>query len=241
VNNRALRAMTLAGGAFVIALASVACGSSNPQPTPIIIYTSAPTATPAASQPATPVVTPAATPIATFTPWPSLAPTPVVTHTPTPTAAPTTPPSAGPTSPAASCTASAGNQAWFVQAANGVKFTVYCATKLASGWGLALSPQTTWSGNKSGGTVLVYYQYRNTTTRLDVCEGTFAATDCAGDTGSLGAASFGGLSGQLYSTADGFAIRVAPGTNRAYTIVGHNVTQATLVSIGAALKAVPKA
>ena len=49
--------MTLAGGAFVIALASVACGSSNPQPTPIIIYTSAPPATPAASQPATPVVT----------------------------------------------------------------------------------------------------------------------------------------------------------------------------------------
>ena len=68
---------------------------------------------------------------------------------------------------------------------------------------------------------------------------TIAATDCAGDTGSLGAASFGGLSGQLYSTADGFAIRVAPGTNQAYSLVGHNVTQSTLVSIGASLKVVP--
>jgi len=60
-----------------------------------------------------------------------------------------------------------------------------------------------------------------------------------GNMGALGTASFGGLSGELDSTADGFAIRVAPGTNQAYSLVGHNVTQSTLVSIGASLKVVP--
>ena len=88
--------------------------------------------------------------------------------------------------------------------------------------------------------MLVYYQYRSTAIRLEVCEGTFAATDCSGNTGAIGTASFGGLSGELDSTADGFAIRVAPGTSQAYTLVGHNVTQSALVGIGAALKVVPK-
>jgi hypothetical protein len=155
-------------------------------------------------------------------------------------ASPTATLSAGPTSPAAFCTGTASNQAFFLEAAKGVKFAVYCATMLGSGWGLANSPGTEWSGNKSGGTLLIYYQYRSTATRLEVCEGTFAATDCAGNTGVIGTASFGGLSGELDSTADGFAIRVAPGTSQAYTLVGHTLTQSALVGIGADLKLVPE-
>ena len=238
MNHRGIRAVTLAAAALAIALVSAGCITTE-QPTPIIkIQTPVPTVASQAPQTTTPVATPKATPKASFTPWPTL--TPSAPPTPVPTPAPTAPPSAGPTSPAASCTGTAGNQAFFLQAAAGVKFTVYCATKLGTGWGLAKSPQTGWSGSKAGGSLLIYYQYRSTASRLDVCEGSFAASNCSGSTGSIGTASFGGLSGELDSTTDGFAIRVAPGTNHAYTLVGHNVTQAALVSIGASFKVVPK-
>jgi hypothetical protein len=233
--------VALFAAAVVVTFAGAACASSEqptpifvvrtPGPTPIIIYV-----TP------TPNVSTTGTPGATFTLLPTLAPSvsPTPEASPSSTASPTATVSAGPTSPAAFCTGTPANQAFFLEAVTGVKFTVYCATKLGSGWGLAKSPQTTWSGNKSGGTVLVYYQYRSTAIRLEVCEGTFAATDCSGNTGAIGTASFGGLSGELDSTADGFAIRVAPGTSQAYTLVGHNVTQSALVGIGADLKVVPK-
>ena len=250
MNRRSLRPVALFAAALVIASAGAACASSEqptpifvvrtPAPTPLVIYVT-PTPIVIYVTP-TPNVSKTGTPGATFTPLPtpkpSVSPTPKAS--PSPNASPTATVSAGPTSPAAFCTGSASNQAFFLEAATGVKFAVYCATKLGSGWGLANSPGTEWSGNKSGGTLLIYYQYRSTATRLEVCEGTFAATDCAGNTGVIGTASFGGLSGELDSTADGFAIRVAPGTSQAYTLVGHNLTQSNLVSIGAGLKVVPE-
>jgi hypothetical protein len=238
--------VTLSGAALVLALAGAACTSSV-QPTPIYVYTSGPaTPTPAAT-PATPaptltlMPTPVATPVsgATLTPLPTDSPNP--TPTPEPAATPTPAPSSGPTSPAAACTGKAANQAWFLEASKNVKITVYCATKLGTGWGLASTPQTSWGGGKSGGTVLIYYQYRTTTTRLELCQGAFSGTDCAATTGAIGNASLGGLSGELDTVADGFAIRVAPGTSHAYTLVGHHMTQVALVAVGANLKVVPKA
>ena len=240
MNRRGLRPVALFAAA-VLAFAGAACASSE-QPTPIfVVKTLIPTPIIIYVTP-TPSVSTTGTPGATFTLLPTLAPSvaPTPEASPSSMASPTATVSAGPTSPAAFCTGTLDNQGFFLKAATGVKFGVYCATKLGSGWGLAKSPQTTWSGSKSGGTVLIYYQYRSTATRLDVCEGTFAATDCSGNTGVIGTASFGGLSGELDSTADGFAIRVAPGTSQAYTLVGHNVTQSALVSIGASLKVVPK-
>ena len=240
MNRRALRALALAGAGLVMGLAGAACSSA--QPTPILKYTAAPaTDTPAPTATPAPTTKPAPTPVTTITPWPTLAPTPSKTPGPSQTAKPTALVTPGPTSPGASCSGKASNQAWFVEAANGGNFTVYCATKLATGWGLAITPGTSWSASRSGDTVLIYYQYRNTATRLEVCEGTFDASLCSGKTGVLGTATFGGLTGELDSTADGFAIRVAPGTNHAYTLLGRNVSQATLVSIGQALKVVPKA
>ncbi len=237
---RGLRAVSFAAAALALALVGAACSSAQ-QPTPIYLV---PTPTPSAATPvpatSAPTPTPQITPAATFTPWPSASPTPTPGPTSAHTAAPTPTVSAGPTSPAASCTGKPTNQSWFLEAANNVKITVYCATRLAAGWSLAISPQTSWASNKSGGTVLIYYSYHSTATRLEVCEGTFASTLCAGNTGSVGAASFGGLSGELDSTSDGFAIRVAPGTNHAYTLVGHNVSQATLVGIGANMTIVPR-
>ena len=238
--HRGLRTAALSGAALVLALVGAACGSSV-QPTPIYVYTSGPaTPTPAATPEATstPAATPAPTPVsgATLTPLPTDSPNP--TPTPEPAATPTPVPSAGPTGPAGACS-DTKHQSFFLEATKGVKIAVYCATNLAAHWGVATP--TGWSGNKTGGTVLIYYRYRTTTTTLEACEGTFSASDCpVGAVTDLGTASFGGLSGQLVSTSDGFAIVVAPGTGHAYTLVGHHVTQSTLVSIGAAMKVVPK-
>lgn len=235
MNQRALRAVSFAGVALAIALVGAACNSTV-QPTPIYVtQTPTPTATTGASATATPE----ATPEASFTPWPSLAPTPPPT-TP-PTAAPTTAPSAGPTSPASFCTGGAANQPEFVKAAKTLKFAVYCAT-LGKGWGLTSSPGMSWAATKSGGWITITYKGPGTA-KVDVAEGSFCLTSalvCAPNTGNIGTGSFGGLSGALDSTTDGFAIYVAPGTAHAYKLVGHNVTQAILVSIGAGLKVIPK-
>jgi hypothetical protein len=92
---------------------------------------------------------------------------------------------------------------------------------------------STWG---STGLLTATYNYKTTGgARIDVSEGTFAA---AAHTGSLGSAKFGDLSGSLYSTSSGFVIYVA-GTH-AYQAIGTGVTQATFVSILAAMVKVAK-
>ena len=129
--------------------------------------------------------------------------------------------------------------AFLKQAAKNLGFTVYCATKLASGWSFSNSPQSSWAGG-SAGHLFIYYRYRTTATRLDVCEGSFSSTYCSGAKTYLGTAKFDGLSGKLYSTSDGFALLVNPGTSHAYSLIGHNIPKATFVAIGTAMLAVPK-
>ena len=69
---------------------------------------------------------------------------------------------------------------------------------------------------------------------------TTGASPCSPSTGPLGSAHFGKLSGALDATTTGFAIYVSPGTAVGYTATGTAVTQATFVSIAAALYLVPK-
>lgn len=231
MNHRGLRAATLAAAALVLAIASAGCATSE-QPTPIYVIV---TPTPAAATP-----TGEATPLATFTPWPTGTPTPV--PTPTPTAGPTDTPSAGPTSLAGSCTGSASNQTFFLQAAKGVKSTVYCATGLPSGWTISSG---NWAGNKSGGWVDVIYKYKKTSEQFELKEGAFCLTDALTCNGGphpyLGATNFDGLSASLDSTGGaGLLVTYAPGTSHAYQIWASNVPQATLVTIAANMKAVPK-
>ncbi len=232
MNHRGFRAATFAVAALVLAMASAACGSSE-QPTPIYVVVT-PTPGPATQAPATP--TAEATPLATFTPWPTATPTPE--PTPTPTLGPTETPSSGPTSPAGFCTGTAGNQAFFLEAAKGVKSAVYCATGLPSGWAISSG---NWAGTKSGGWVTVAYKYKKTSSTMSVSEGAFCLTPtvCSPPGGST-SASFGGLAGALFTITGGYGIYVAPGTAHAYQIVGANVTQTTLVNAAAAMKIVPK-
>lgn len=224
--------MSFAGAALALALVGAAC-SSAVQPTPIyVVQTPAPVVTQA---PATP--TPEVTPLATFTPWPTGTPTPTAGPTPKHTAAPAPTVSAGPTSPAAFCTGAATNQPTFVQTAQTLKFAVYCPT-VAKPWSLS-----NWSFDASKAPGWVKATYKSGSATLELDEGAFCLTSpaaCSPNTGSLGTASFGSLSGSLDSTSAGYAIYVSPGTKNAYQILGHNVSQATLVSIAAALKVIPK-
>ncbi|MGD0861440.1 MAG: hypothetical protein ABSA21_01595 [Candidatus Limnocylindrales bacterium] len=237
VNHRGFRTAALASAALVGALAVTAC-SSSAQPTPIYVVRT-PTPTVAAQTP-TPTATQGAE--TTITPLPSF-PTPApptAPATPTPTSKPTATPSAGPTSPAAFCTGGSGNQPEFVKAANTLKWNFYCAS-LPKGWSLV---SMTWDATTLPGGAKISYKGSSGAT-IKVFEGKWCLmtpSDCPAQSGvSLGAGSFGGLSGNVYATADGgLGIYVAPGTSHAYQLDGYNMTQATLVGIGTDLKVVPK-
>jgi hypothetical protein len=234
VNPRGIRRLGLIGAAFALAAISAACISTE-QPTPIYIIV---TPTPAPSVEATPTEAPA-TPTPELSTEPSAEPSAEITPTPTPTPTPTLAPGVTPTPLAGGCVGGTNesNRTFFVQAANALRFTVYCGANMGAGWSLASSPMSTWSGG-SHPNIQIFYQYRKTSTRIEICEGTIPSGACAGDTGLVGSANFGPLSGQMYSTADGFAIRVAPGTNHAYTIVGHNLTQSALQTYASKVVAV---
>jgi hypothetical protein len=233
-SNRGFRTLGLAGAAVVLAMAGAAC-SSGTQPTPIyVIKTDAPSASIEATQTAADTTAPTDTPAASVTLLPTLAPTDSPTPVPstTPAASPSDLPSSGPTSPAAFCTGGAKNQLEYVSSAHTLKFDVYCA-RLGKGWSLG-----TWSWSASGTTGLITARYNGPHgVWILVSEGHFTP---AADTGNIGSASFGGLSGDLDTTADGFVIKVNAGSAHGYQLEGHGTTQATLVAIGASMKVVPK-
>jgi hypothetical protein len=229
-NHRGLRTLGLTGAAVVLAMAGAAC-SSGGQPTPIYVIQ---TPTASATVEATETIAPTDTPDASLTLLPTLAPTdtPAPTSSSSPTPAVTPVVSSGPTSPAAFCTGKATNQAEFANTANKLKFDVYCA-RLGKGWGLS-----SWSWSASGTSGLVTAHYKGPgSSSIDVSEGHFTAYP---DTGTIGAGSFGGLAGTLKSTADGFGVYVNPGASRGYQVIGHNMSQSTLVAIAAAMKVIPK-
>jgi hypothetical protein len=158
-----------------------------------------------------------------------------------PTAARTRRPLPTPTpSPLASGCVGASTEShrlFYAHAAAGLGFTVYCAPLTAKGWGLSTlagAEYSYWIGGDAG-RIFLRYRYSNTKQWVQICQGAIAPTDCAGDTGVLGRARFGPLSGELHSTADGFAIWVAPGTSRAYILVGHNMTQSDVVGFASNL------
>jgi len=229
MNFRRIRASAMAAAASALLIAVAACNVATP--TQRSVYT---TATPAPTARPTPVATPT----------PSPTPTPAPTDTPVPgspvpaSAAPSSAPSATLTAapvasggPASACSGASkpDNAAFWASTANNEPFTVYCGV-VPGPWFFATA-NSTW-----GSTGLLTATYTTTGgARIDVSEGTFAA---AAHTGSLGSAKFGDLSGSLYSTGSGFVINVA-GTH-AYQATGTGVSQATFVSIVAAMVKVAK-
>jgi hypothetical protein len=226
--------------AAAASLLLAACTSSTA--TPGIVVT--PTPTPET----TPTPTPQATPTAEVTATPEATPTAEVTvtpeATPTPSPAPSPVPSATPTSPASFCTGNADNQTFFVGGAHAIKATIYCATMLPAGWAISAG---SWQGTKSGGWMDVTYRYKNTNQTFELKEGAFcldAAIVCTGGALLLvqPGAHFDGISTNLasYGTPGSLLMIINPGKTDAYFLIMQNIPQATAITIGANMKAVPK-
>lgn len=232
MNTRRMRVPSIIAAAMCLALAASACTAAAP--TPIYVHV---TPTPAPSGTPTPVATPSPTPTEAPTDTPAAASsTPIASVAATATAVP----APTPTGPAGGCSGSASNQPFWVTTANKVPFTVYCG---------AVSSPWYFNGASStyGSTGTVKATYATTAgAKIEIQEGAFCtsgASACSPHSGaSLGSANFGDLGGTLYSLGPslGFAIYVSPGTAHGYTATGTNVTQATFVSIVAALIKVPK-
>lgn len=228
MNSRRLRMPFVLATAVALLFAVAACSAAAP--TAIIIYT---TPTPAPPTPVpTPTPTPSPTPVPTPTPDPN-APTP--TPKPTPTPVPT--PTPGPAGPAGACSGGADKQAFFVGAANGLPFAVYCGV-IPSGWYFGSATFT----QPSGGQLVVSYKGPNNAS-VTLKEGAFCLTSaaaCSPHDKLLGTGKFGDLAGNLYTISGGYAFYVAPGTATGYTATGANITQAAFSGIVLGLAKVPK-
>lgn len=234
MNSRLMRAAAIVGTAVGLALVAAACSAGAPTPTyiqltptpvpptPIIIYvTPAPTATPTAT-PAVASSTPAKSAAATAAASPTAIPTP------------------GPGGPAGGCSGASkpDNEAFWAVTANNVPFTVYCGA-VPKPWYFVTASST----YGKTGTVTATYQNLSGA-QIVIQEGAFCTSGssaCSPHDTVVGSAKFGGLAGSLDTlSGGGFAIYVNPGTTAGYTATGTNVTQATFVSIVAALIKVPK-
>jgi hypothetical protein len=213
------------------ALSAAACQSGTP--TPMVIFVTLP---PNPTSEATP-----SPPPETATPGESPA------ATPTPEASETPEPTPSPTSAASFCTGTAANQAFFVEAAKGLKGAVYCATGLPAGWAIASG---SWAGSSTGGQLTVVYRYRSTNQTFQLREGSFCTISkiaCwGGPTVSYlsGFTDFDGMTAEIGELLDGsgaFVIAVGSGTNNAYIMTGYNVPPDTLAAFAADMTAVPKA
>lgn len=206
--------------ALVAALTVSGCGFSKSQPSPVYVYvTPPPTAPPSES--------------------PTLAPTPSdgSAASPTPAPTPTPRPAASAVAPTA-CTGSATNQQFFADTAKALSWDVYCGV-VPSGWYF-------FSANyeqPGGGWLKATYKGPGGS-QISISEGAFCVPDpvaCAPSKSVIGTAYFGDLQGSLVTLADGgFAVYVAPGTARGYTIAGSGVTQPEFTAIAEALAKVSK-
>jgi len=213
--------------ATTILLLAVAGCASVVDPTDIVIYE---TPTPVIETP-----TPEPTPTPVPTPKPTPKPTP--SPTATPTATPTPKVTIGPGGPAGACTGTASNKDFYVEAAKFLPFQVYCPA-LPSGWHLGTAG---YEGTGAGNLTSLYKGPNGAT--FSFAEGGFCTTSasaCAPKVKKIGAAKFGDLSGELDGVSGGYAIYVAPGTSKAYQVIGKGITQAQFVSYAKAMAKVPK-
>jgi len=116
--------------------------------------------------------------------------------------------------------------AFWTESVNHLTFPVYCAV-VPSGWfftGSELNYNTPNAG-------WVWATYKSSTgAQILIQEGAYCTTSCSPGTAG-GAASIADQAGKLYTLAGGgLAIYVNPGTAKAYTVTGTNISQATFVS-----------
>lgn len=216
-------------GAVVLAMALMLGGCVASSPTPIVVYV-----TPAPADTSTDTSAPAesAAPAGSQTAAPGATSTPAATATP----APSSSPSASPTSAAGTCTGTADNQAFFVEAATNLSFNVYCAV-LPSSWWL----QTGSYVGTSGGYMEAEYKSSGGAD-FEIREGAWCPPDkaCVAPGATIGPASFAGMAGTLYLNNTTYTLRVGTAANPTYFMVGYGMSQAQFVAWAAALIQVPK-
>jgi hypothetical protein len=222
---------------MAIGLIIAGCNAATPTPQPPA-QTSADSAAAAASPVA--VATETASPVATDSPAPT--PTPTPTTAPTETPAATQTPAAGPGDPAA-CTGYSAYASYFADVVKTLGFDVYCA-QLPSGWSMSATAYLRPHGSR--GWFTAAYHNKKKTQTITVGEGDFCGhtsnpSNCWASSSDLGSVYFGNLFGALKDLGGGqFAVFVNPNTKTGYRIVGAGMSQATFISMAAAMVKIPR-
>jgi hypothetical protein len=216
---------------LTISLAASACGGSSASAT---VGDATPIPTPTLVTTATPEITPTPAPTPTPTPAPTAAPTITATPAATPTAA-TTP------GPGAKCVGSPAAREWFADQATHFTWNVYCASALPSGWGI--DPINKATARYTGvGYMEVWYAGPSGSV-MWLREGDFCSTvgcSLSPNSGLIGPAKIGDMSGKLYWEETLLVILVNPGTNHAYTLYSEDVSQSTFLDYAGHFVRVPR-
>jgi hypothetical protein len=238
VNRRNLRLSVALPAALVAVLVAAACGSTTPTSDLTIPPTGGASATPASSSAI-------ATEAGSSEPSAPTSASPQATQEATPEASTETSPGASGSGAGNSCAGSADNQSWYVTAANGLPFDVYCPVLPATWYVDTAGGGGSWRG---GTDQWLQISYRGPGgAKLSLQEGAFCTGGlslCSSHDSVIGSASFGGLSGSLDALgptpADGYAIYIDPGTRKGYTITGTGLSPDAFKAIVAGVVKVPK-
>ena len=232
------RFSSLLGCAAIVVLAVGACGSTNP---------TAPNSLPPLTGTASATVASSAT-----TPAGSASSEPSASGSATSEATPEATPEASGGSPGASasglgaaCAGSGDNQTFFVSAADGLPFDIYCPVLPATWYVDTSGGGGMWRGGTDQWLQISYKGPGGA--KISLQEGAFCTGGlslCSAHDSVIGTASFGDLSGSLDAlgpaASDGYAIYIGPGTRKGYTITGTGLSQDAFKAIAAGLIKVAK-
>jgi hypothetical protein len=226
---------------MAIGLIIAGCNAATPTPQ-LPAQTPGETAAVTPPLPPTAAATETANPGETPTPAPSPTPTPTPTVAPTDTPAATQTPAAAPGDPAA-CTGYSANVSYFASVVQTLGFDLYCA-QLPSGWSMGATAYLRPHSSR-GWFTAAYHNKKKTQTIMvgegDFCGHTSSPSNCWASSADLGSVYFGNLFGTLKDLGGGqFAVFVNPNTKTGYRIEGAGMSQATFISMAAAMVRVPR-
>ena len=237
MNRRATR-FFVPGCALLVALLLGACGTTAP--------TSVTGATPAGPTSGGPTSGgPTATPAPSSEPSASSAASGAASSEATPESSAATSPGASAGGTGNACAGSTDNQSWYVTAANGLPFDIYCPVLAATWYVDTAGGGGSW---RVGTDQWLQISYKGPGgAKFSLQEGAFCTGGlslCSSHDSVIGPASFGDLPGSLDALgptpADGYAVYVEPGSRKGYTITGTGMSQDAFAAIAAGVIKVPK-
>ena len=237
MNRRATRFFVPAC-ALLVALLVGACGTTAPTS-----FTGAPPAGPPSGGPT--AGGPTATPVPSSEPTASSAASGAASSEATPESSSASSPGTSAGSAGNACAGSTDNQSWYVTAANGLPFDIYCPVLAATWYVDTAGGGGSWRGGTDQWLQISYKGPGGA--KFSLQEGAFCTGGlslCSSHDSVIGPASFGDLSGSLDALgptpADGYAVYVEPGSRKGYTITGTGMSQDAFAAIAAGVIKVPK-